>query len=209
MHKSRVFIVSALLSVLSAEPNYASFSLTDLERETHATKERLEKLPVPHIRESGGTLGFRVHWKNQAPEQSWIEVDLQALEEIDSLIITPVFLQENNEIISSYLFPKNYLIKGYLSTEDAEGAVIYDSRASSPQGDMGPIIIDCPGLSAQRIRFIPLEFSDDIKDGKFSYSLSEFFIFKGEENLALGKPVKTRRWARQRPIWHKDFLTDG
>ena len=185
--------------------------MEEIEREIGSTEAKLAQLPRRLIRESGGTLGFRAYQKGNEPERAWVEVDLQESREFDAVVLVPAVIIDETQGSSNFAFPADFQIRIYASLEDPTGQLLFDTTAEPLHcyPDRAPVIIDCPGASARRIRFIPLELHKVFDLPQQIYTLSELLVFKGPQNLALGKPVTARNWTKHSPIWHKDYLTDG
>jgi signal transduction histidine kinase len=196
---------------LSPANSFADLSIADIECEIEATKNQLAKLPPRLIRESGGTLGFRAHKKQNDPKGLWVEVDLQKNRKFDSIMVIPAVIIDENKVSSNHAFPADFQIRIYTDTTDEVGELLFDSTIEplSPYPNQSPVIIDCPGTTAQRIRFIPLELHQPFKVSPYIFTLSELLVFNGTQNLALGKPVSAPNWTNHLPTWHKKYLTDG
>lgn len=204
--------VKAALSAESPPPNaFADLSMAEVEQAIETTQETLDQLPSRLIRESGGTLGFRSNQKVDQPQEAWVEVDLKENRRFDTIVLVPAVIIDENKVISNHIFPERFQIRSYASAEDEIGQLLFDSTIEplTPYPNQSPVIIDCPGASAQRIRFIPLELHQLLDLPQYLFALSELLVFDGNQNLALGKPVTAKYWTEHSPIWHKKYLTDG
>ncbi|BDS08290.1 hypothetical protein NT6N_33300 [Oceaniferula spumae] len=206
-----LLVLFCVTASLPAAPPPAELSVEELEDAIVATRGKLDRLPLRLVRESGGTLGHRAGLPTNDPESSWVEIDLLENRQFDSIVVVPVVRIDERQTSANFAFPEKFQIRLYSSPEDATGELLFDSTvdALTPYPDRAPIIIDCPGSSARRIRFIPLNLHQVFGFANYVYGLSELLVFDGDNNLALGKPVKARHWTRHRPIWYKDYLNDG
>ncbi|WP_435691960.1 histidine kinase [Rubritalea sp.] len=189
----------------------SQLSLSELEKKIASTEEKLNQLPLRLIRESGGTLGVRLYRKNNKPETTWVEVDLLERKIFDSIVLVPAVLIDENQESTNHAFPNKFQIWTYASPDDNVGELLFDSTSSPliPYPDKTPLFIDCPGASARRIRIIPLELNQVFDQPEYIFAMSELLVFDNNQNLALGKPVSAPQWTQHRPIWHKNYLTDG
>ncbi|MCP5538438.1 MAG: ATP-binding protein [Akkermansiaceae bacterium] len=200
-----------LSAATAAEDSYSELSIEEIEEAIKTTQAELDQLPLRLIRESGGTLGLRINGKDNKPEKSWVEVDLGERRKFDCIMLVPVVFIDENQASSTFAFPRNFQIRSYSSAEDEIGQLLFDSATAplTPFPSKSPVIIDCPGAAAQRVRFIPMELHQVFDEAGYIYCLSELLVFDGNHNLALRKPVSTRHWTRHNPTWHKQYLTDG
>lgn len=189
----------------------AQLTIAEIEQEIAHTQATLDQLPRRLIRESGGTLGFRAVGNDHVPEKSWVEIDLLENRKFDSIVVVPAVLLNEYQESANHAFPELFQIRIYATAEDTTGTLLYDSTVEplKPYPNQAPVFINCPGTSAQRIRFIPLELHEVFDLPPDIYTLSEILVFDGSHNLALGKPVTAPRSTSHRPIWFKNYLTDG
>lgn len=215
----RFFLFIAVLSLGLPAPGaagkspdpYGGLSSADLKNKIETVRARLDRLPLRLIRESGGTLGFRGQSTDSKATHSWVEIDLEQKLDFDTIMLVPAVMIDEHKECSNEDFPLRFQIHLYADAEDETGRLLFDSTTTPmvPPPNQSPVIIDCPGSSARRIRFTALEpFKSPIYP-LYYFALSEMLVFDGERNLALGKPVKSPGWTKHRPIWHKNYLTDG
>ncbi|MGE9269668.1 MAG: hypothetical protein ACQKBU_02595 [Verrucomicrobiales bacterium] len=186
-------------------------SISQLEQAVRNTRSQLNQLPLRLISESGGTLGFQAYQRHSKPGRSWVEIDLGANRQFDRIVLIPTVFLNEKRIASNYAFPTKFRLHTYSSEGDETGELLFDTSEHplDPPPKKSPVIIDCPGASAHRIRITPQQLFRTPNNPYYCFSLSELLVFDGNENLALGKPVKTTKWTHHTPMWHKDYLTDG
>lgn len=211
------FALIASLGTLHAKTqgldSTSPLSILELEQAIETTQSELDQLPLRLIRESGGTMGFRAYQIKGAGETAWVEVDLQANRQFDTIVVVPAVIIDESKTSSNFAFPRHFQIRGFSSAEDPTGYLLFDSNVTSdpltPFPNKSPVIIDCPGASAQRIRFVPKEMFHMQSAELDIFTLSELLIFDGKQNIALGRPVSSPKWTQRSPIWHKQYLVDG
>ncbi len=207
-----LFCLTVLPFILPV-PNVARASVTerplaDLKEEIETTRLRLDELPLRLIRESGGTLGFEATRKGDG---TWVEVDLLETRPFDTIMLIPTVAISESKESSNYGFPDRLQVRIYTRPDDKTGTLLFDSAVTplNVLPNQSPVIIDCPGSSARRIR-ITAHGLPDFREAPLNvFSLSEVLVFDDNRNLALGKPVTGAGSTEHRPLWSRKYLTDG
>ena len=188
-----------------------TLSVEELREEIQQTQSALDQLPKRLIRESGGTLGHRTRPGRIKDKTPWLEVDLEEKENFDLIALIPLVQIDEDQNQQDLGFPARYKITVFDNTEDRTGHVLFDS-ADHPEAtrpNRAPVLIECPGTSARRIRMTALEATLDPTRGKPVFALAELMVFEGRRNIALGKPVEATAFLNSPPLYHPSYVTDG
>ena len=140
----------------------------------------------------------------------WISVDLGSEQEIDLIALVPALTRGSYNTYHADGFPLSFSILAG-SADDPEGKLI----ASFEEGDevlprIAPLTISCPGTRASWIKVVASKLGTMAWNREKVLQLAEMMVFSGQENIALGCPLKTssdddyNQGARQTP-----FLVDG
>ncbi|MDF7800837.1 histidine kinase [Pontiellaceae bacterium B1224] len=207
-----LFCLTALPFVLpvvnSAWATVSERPLAELKEEIESTRIRIDELPLRLIRESGGTLGFEA---TRNGDGTWVEVELRKKQDFDTIVLVPTVTISESKEATNYGFPERIQVRAYASAKDKTGALLFDSVATPLDvlPNQSPVIINCPGSSARRIRIIVHGLPNYREAPLNVFSLSEILVFDGNRNLALGKPVTGPSSTEHRPLWGREYLTDG
>jgi signal transduction histidine kinase len=192
--------------------NPASLSVQELRHAIQQTQSVLDQLPKRLIRESGGTLGHRTqsNWTKDT-KGPWLEVDLGRRENFDLIVLVPMVYIDEDQNQSNVGFPVRYQITTSDDGEEGSGQLVFDSAGhpGANQPNRAPVLIECPGTSARRIRITVLEATLDPISAAPVFALAELMVFDGNKNRALGKPVKASIPVKTPPLYHPAYVTDG
>ena len=182
-----------------------------------ALRERLEEIDAElertasfSLQTSVGPIGWRSNIHADADHTEWIRIDLGSEQDIDLIALVPALTRGGYNTYHADGFPLNFSILAG-SADDPEGKLI----ASFEEGDevlprMAPLSIACPGTRASWIKVVATKLGTLAWNGEKVLQLAEVMVFRGKENVALGRPVTTssqgdfHQGARQRA-----FLVDG
>ena len=162
------------------------------------------------LQTSVGPIGWRSGDHGDADHTEWVRIDLGAEQEIDLIALVPALARGGYNAYEADAFPLRFQI--IVGTEhDVEGKVIASfSEQDAVTPRIAPLCIPCPGTRASWIKLEATRLGVRSWDARYVLQLAEMMIFSGQENIALGCPLKTssddnyNRGARQRP-----FLVDG
>ncbi len=162
------------------------------------------------LQTSVGPIGWRSSDHHDADHTEWVRIDLGAEQEIDLIALVPALARGGYNAYEADAFPLRFQI--IVGTEhDVEGKVIASfSEQDAVTPRIAPLCIPCPGTRASWIKLEATRLGVRSWDARYVLQLAEMMIFSGQENIALGCPLKTssddnyNRGARQRP-----FLVDG
>jgi signal transduction histidine kinase len=188
-----------------------TLSVPELKASIQEVQATLDPLPKRFIRESGGTLGHKTHSKPIRDKHHWLEVDLEKIEKFDLIALIPVVLIDEDQNQSDLGFPARYQITIFDGPNDHSGRLLIDSinQAGANQPNRAPVLIECPGTSAHRIRITALELTQDPANNTPVFALAELMVFDGQKNHALGKPVTASSPVDTPPLYHPSYATDG
>ncbi|MDF7825992.1 ATP-binding protein [Pontiellaceae bacterium B12227] len=203
-----LFLLAVLLSSTHAQGTGQPNPYADLKEEIETTRIRLDELPLRLIRESGGTLGFEATRKGDG---AWLAVDLLETRTFDTIMLIPSVQISESKESTNYGFPDRLQVRTYADAKDKTGQLLFDSATApiEPLPNQSPVIIDCPGTSARQIRIIAHGLPNFREAPLNVFSVSEVLVFDGNRNLALGKPVTGASSTEHRPLWGREYLTDG
>ena len=187
------------------------------ERDIDSLRERLEEIDAEldrlasfSLQTSVGPIGWRSNMYTDADHTEWIRIDLGSEQEIDLIALVPALTRGSYNTYHADGFPLSFSILAG-SADDPEGKLI----ASFEEGDevlprIAPLTISCPGTRASWIKVVVTKLGTLAWNGEKVLQLAEIMVFRGKENVALGRPVSTssqgdlHKGARQRA-----FLVDG
>ena len=187
------------------------------ERDIDSLRERLEEIDAEldrlasfSLQTSVGPIGWRSNMYTDADHTEWIRIDLGSEQEIDLIALVPALTRGSYNTYHADGFPLSFSILAG-SADDPEGKLI----ASFEEGDgvlprIAPLSIACPGTRASWIKVVVTKLGTLAWNGEKVLQLAEVMVFRGKENVALGRPVTTssqgdfHQGARQ-----KAFLVDG
>ena len=187
------------------------------ERDIDSLRERLGEIDAKlvglasfSLQTSVGPIGWRSLMYPDASHTEWIKVDLGSEQEIDLIALVPALTRGSYNTYHADGFPLSFSILAG-SADDPEGKLI----ASFEEGDevlprIAPLTISCPGTRASWIKVVASKLGTMAWNREKVLQLAEIMVFRGKENVALGRPVSTssqgdlHKGARQRA-----FLVDG
>jgi signal transduction histidine kinase len=201
---------ATVLADIPPDTQPEALSVPELREAIRDIQSALDQLPKRLIRETGGTLGHRTLSGRIKDTQLWLEVDLEKTEPFDLIALIPMVLIDEDQNQSDTGFPARYQITIF-DDEDSTGRLLFDSAdlpgANPP--NRAPVLIECPGTSARRIRITDLESTLDPITHSPVFALAELMIFDGQKNRALGKPVTASLPVKTPPLYDPAYATDG
>ena len=162
------------------------------------------------LQTSVGPIGWRSGDHDDADHTEWVRIDLGAEQEIDLIALVPALARGGYNAYEADAFPLRFqIIAG--TEHDVEGKVIASfSEQDAVTPRIAPLCIPCPGTRVSWIKLEATRLGQRLWDGRYVLQLAEMMVFSGQENIALGCPLKTssddnyNRGARQ-----TSFLVDG
>ncbi len=207
--------LACLAFCLSATALGATFdgqSTRDLEARQQAIQQELNYLARASLRGGVGSIGYRTKPVDDATLGYWIEIDLGATYPINEVVLVPVLWRDMEEGFRADAFPAAFRILAG-TKEDREGQVIAEYTRGEESGlGISPLVLTVPETQASWIRLEVTRLSKRLHDDGYVFQLTEIFVFSGQKNVALRRPVKTpSRRAPYEPsgAWDASFLVDG
>lgn len=200
-----------MVSLSAAPPtDMENASLTALEQRLASIDKELAKLSRYSLRNGFGSVGYRSRHYKEAYNTEWIRIDLGKSYVIDELILVPVIWRESKAGFRADSFPSEFhIIAG--QEGDTEGQVVASfSEKDNLLPRLGPLLVKFENVTASWIRLEATKLSPRAWDNKHELQFAEIFVFSGEENVALHRPVDTssKGWAESSPR-RAEFLVDG
>ena len=216
MYRLSSFIVLMVCTVLiptgavCAQAREPAPGIDHLRERLEEIDAELDRLASFSLQTSVGPIGWRSNMYTDADHTEWIRIDLGSEQEIDLIALVPALTRGSYNTYHADGFPLSFSILAG-SADDPEGKLI----ASFEEGDgvlprIAPLSIACPGTRASWIKVVVTKLGTLAWNGEKVLQLAEVMVFRGKENVALGRPVTTssqgdfHQGARQ-----KAFLVDG
>ncbi len=183
--------------------------LANLQKRLDDIDSQLATIAHFTMQAGAGPIGYRSQLHDTAAHEEWVEIDLGDPGIIDEIVIVPTIYRRFDSQLQSDAFPDAFrVVTG--TGDDARGTTIASfTTADHLIPRIAPVVIPCQ-VEASWVRLEASILSARAWDGKHLLQLSEIFVFRGEDNIAIGRPVKASssidQYAAAR---HKRFLTDG
>lgn len=206
-------LISFLTLTLIAKPDTNRLQnqpLDQLESQRELIENELSQLASYSLRSGVGAIGYRSQAHEIEDKKETIEIDLEEEASIDSIILVPNIWRDTQTGFRADGFPKNFsIVVGTKEDPAGEIIAIFESDFETLTR-IAPLIIPCNGITASWIRLETSRLSPRAFDNKFVLQLSEIMVFVGEENIALGKMVRTSsNQISNTPAWNRKYLVDG
>lgn len=138
--------------------------------------------------------------------EKWVQVDLGAVATINEVRIVPARPIDWAES-HGFGFPRSFRIETALTPDfDAPRMLLDQTNDSYPNPGDNPIVIPTEALKARYVRFTATRLWE--RESDFVFALAELQVFRGSENIALGKVVSALDTV-DATSWSKDALVDG
>jgi signal transduction histidine kinase len=182
-------------------------SLEQLENRLQAIDAELETLAHLSLRSDSGSIGYYSTSYYTGDHHEWVQIDLGPLQSIDEVVIVPVLRRESKVEFKADGLPETLLIRAG-TPEDPTGTIIATVDTDQPR--IAPLVIPLAHTQASWIRIEAPHLSKRGVDSRYTFQLSEVFIFNGEENIALHRPVTASTASTgHSDAWKPAFLVDG
>ncbi|MDP4626175.1 MAG: histidine kinase [Akkermansiaceae bacterium] len=189
----KAFLFLRVLSVFACAGESSGFSessLSELENRRDMILAELDTLANLSLRGGMGAVGFRTHARDHADDPIWMEIDLGNEELIDQIVLVPMLWRGlTGDKVAPDAFPAGFrVLVG--DEKDKEGKIVGEfSREAGFKPGVAPVIVNFPETSASWVRIETTELSTLTETNRHLLQLSEVFVFSGERNVALRKPV--------------------
>ena len=183
--------------------------LADLEQRLDDIDSRLGTLAHFTMQTGAGAIGYRSVAHDTAAHEEWVQIDLGEPGPIDEIVIVPTIYRTFDSHLQADAFPEAFRVVAGTG-EEADGTVIASFTADDrllPR--IGPVVIPCQ-VQASWVRVESTTLSARAWDGKYVLQLSEILVFRGEDNIAVRRPVTASSSVNQnQAARHMRFLVDG
>lgn len=209
---SFLFLITALTApATSANDVIEAMPLAQLEARRDAIKTELSQLASFSLRSGVGSNGYRSVAHLEPDHTEWLEIDLGKNVPVDLIAVVPTLVRHTKDGFISDGFPTEFRILAGTSN-DREDSILIASFNEADQllPRIAPVLVPTNGLKASWIRIEASRVPKRVIDEKYALQLSEVFVFGGNTNWALRRPVKSSE-----PIsplispWSARYLTDG
>lgn len=189
-------------------------TLKHLNEDITLLESRLAKLARLPEEQTGERLGYHSRILQGARAGDlWVQVDLGASREFDTVVLVPVVLPRELGGIAGYGFPRRFRITVAETADMANEQVLIDSSTDLPNPGRTPLLIHAKGARGQHLRVTATGPTGRVgSDGKINWpslALAEVMVLRGDQNLAAGRRVTAPASREAAPVWSLQNLTDG
>ncbi|MGB6220287.1 ATP-binding protein [Haloferula sp.] len=180
--------------------------------------DELTPLGLPEQPLSNGETWKRIGWiTNGKPTENfneWITVDLESPQIVDGLRLFPA-KRPSLVTVPGFGIPQRYWIEvSQTGARDSYSVVVEPTVLDLPNPGDNPITVRFPPVRARFVRMRAEKLWKPFQHYPAFMASSEIQVLRGEENLALGKPLrvsenKTPFAAHGEHFWSAESLTDG
>ena len=190
----RKWFLSLLLTWMVAGYGAASvseWSLSELDERLESIDQELSGLATLSLRGGFGTIGYRSNTHQDSRSVEWVEIDLGATQPIEEVVLVPTIWRDTRSGFRADGFPLAFQIM-VGTEEDREGRVV----ASFGKDDhllprVAPVMIPLKDVEAAWVRIEATELTPRAWDQLYLFQLAQVFVFNGNRNVALNRPVTT------------------
>lgn len=184
--------------------------LSQLESRLADIDSRLGELANYSLRSGIGSIGFRSHYHDTSMAEEWIEIDLGQVYPLDEIVMVPTIWRDTKEGFQSDAFPMTFEIWAGTDEERVGTLIKKVETKNSVYPGIAPMVISIEGHTASWVRIKATQLSLRAFDNMYVFQLSELFVFSGEENVALKKPLLTSSNGDDASgAWDNHYLVDG
>jgi signal transduction histidine kinase len=218
MHAIRIMGAALLLAGIlpgmaaSVEPAgpLSALSTSGLEQRLVSIDSELAKLASYSLLSGVGSVGFRTAAHKECAHAEWIQIDFGQEETIDQVILVPAIWRDTRSGFQADGFPLEFRIVVGTGQDDKGTVVASFGKQHRLLPRISPVVASFPATRASWVRVEASVLTPRAWDGLCIFQLSEIFVFGGEENVALQKPVKTSSPEHNEGgARDKQFLVDG
>ncbi|MBT5902503.1 MAG: ATP-binding protein, partial [Opitutaceae bacterium] len=205
-----IFLTLKVVSSSDEPRGMGDLSITHLEERLQSIDDELTRLAQYSLRSGIGSIGYRSNPHGQSKSKEWVEIDLGEMGPIDEVVLVPTIWRDTDKGFQADAFPTGFRVLAG-GPDDPSGRVIAESQfLGQILPRVAPLRIATPGASGSWIRIEASELSARAFDGEFVLHLAEVLVFRGEENLALSRPLRTSSNINDGAgAWDQRFLVDG
>jgi hypothetical protein len=199
----------------SKTTNMASFApwhdkdLADFKQQLDDIDSQLATLAHFTMQTGAGAIGYRSADHITTAHEEWVQIDLGDPGRIDEIVIVPTIYRRFDSQLQADGFPEAFRV--VVGTGDVGEGVVVASFTTEDHllPRIAPVVIPCR-VEAAWVRVEATRLSTRGWDGKHVLQLSEILIFRGEDNVAIGRPVTASSSVElDHAGRHTRFLVDG
>jgi len=180
-----------------------------LEERLASVDAELTELASYSLRSGVGAIGHRsaVHRESDADE--WVQIDLGQESTFDQIVLVPTIWRDTRNGFRAEGFPEEFRIIAGSAGNPAGKVVASFGKNDKILPRIAPLVVPCPGTVASWVRLEATKLSPRAWDAKYELELAEMMIFRGQENLALHRPVTASSSEGGGGAREKKFIVDG
>ena len=180
-----------------------------LEERLASVDCELTELASYSLRSGVGAIGHRsaVHRESDADE--WVQIDLGQDSTFDQIVLVPTIWRDTRKGFRAEGFPEEFRIIAGSAGNPAGKVVASFGKNDKILPRIAPLVVPCPGTVASWVRLEATKLSPRAWDAKYELELAEMMIFRGQENLALHRPVTASSSEGGGGAREKKFIVDG
>jgi signal transduction histidine kinase len=183
--------------------------VADLEQRLKDIDSRLGTLAHFTMQTGAGAIGYRSQVHDTAAHEEWVQIDLGETGPIDEIVIVPTIYRSFDSQVRADAFPEAFRVVAGTEKEAAGTVIASFTAADHLLPRIAPVVIPCQ-TRASWVRVEATTLSARGWDGKYLFQLSEILVFRGDDNIAFGRPVTaSSNVAQGDAARHKRFLVDG
>ncbi len=183
--------------------------LADFKQQLDDIDSQLATLAHFTMQTGAGAIGYRSADHITTAHEEWVQIDLGDPGRIDEIVIVPTIYRRFDSQLQADGFPEAFRV--VVGTGDVGEGVVVASFTTEDHllPRIAPVVIPCR-VEAAWVRVEATRLSTRGWDGKHVLQLSEILIFRGEDNVAIGRPVTASSSVElDHAGRHTRFLVDG
>ena len=206
--RSSCFLLLVLVSFVRAGEGLSWWNPELRELEEHcgdllAQMDALPSWPLPQAHERAG---FHSGFAGKAESLRWVQVDLGAEMDLESVIVVPAVLGG----AEAYGFPSRFRVDASNDALFAESVTLLDHSHEDAPSMLAPWHMQARGVKARFVRFTATKLAPQPGLGSRSmFALGELLVFSAGRNAALGCRVEAGNAVETLPTWSPRHLVDG
>lgn len=182
--------------------------LPAIEERLAGIKAEMKDLPVLPDMDALGSHGFHSDFTTDS-ESNWFRIDWDSPRRIDAIALIPTRLSTQSGEMSNYGFPHSLRIEAGLPgvADPVVLAELKDSHLDSRRGE--PVFFAVPPTEVLWLRVVPENLPRFMGKAVRFFSVSEFLVFDGENNIAPSGRLSARFSIDAEVGWNIRYLVDG
>ncbi len=197
---------ACLLLILLTLPSLAA-ETGDIGPRMATIRQDLATLPGLPAPQPSARVGFHSQFVGTTQAARWVQVDLGAVRDFDSVVVVPAFVASTEQGSGAYGMPSRFRV----DVSDSEDFGSYQTLADHTEADLpvstSPVFIAAKAR-ARYVRFTATRLTMQ-RLGRGFFALGELFVFRGQTNVAAGAAVTSSGVNESQPTWMSANLTDG